>query len=319
MAQRPIRQVHSQPPATAPMRTPLPVAGNPSLTHPGRVLWPPASNIPSVTKADLATYYTRYAERILPHVAGRPLSILRAPSGIEASVFLQRHPRRGQSPLVRQVKVRGQARPYLCIDTAEALVALAQVAAVELHPWGALAEALDTPDRLIFDLDPAEGLGFDSVIAAAHDLRARLEATGLAPYAKVTGGKGMHLVVPLAGDANWPEAKDFARRICAAAANEAPARYTVATAKAKRTGRIFLDYLRNDLLATAIAPWSPRARPGAPVARPVAWGEVGEGLAPDRWHLPDLLHGPLGPDPWRDFAAAAVPLRAAVARLGSEN
>jgi bifunctional non-homologous end joining protein LigD len=286
----------------------------PALSHPDRVLWPASGDVPALTKADLAEYYRRNAARLLAHVGGRPLSILRAPDGIGAATFFQRHAMPGQSPLIGSVAIQGQAKPFLRIDDEAALLALAQISAVELHPWGAKADAPDVPDRLVFDLDPAEGVDFAAVIEAALELRTRLEGLGLACFAKVTGGKGLHVTVPLdpAGDAlGWPEAKQFARLVCTMMARDAPGRYTVNMSKKKREGRIFLDYLRNDRLATVVAAWSPRGRAGAPVARPVAWSAVKPGLRPDSWHLPDAA----GRDPWPLLDGAAVPLREAVEKV----
>ena len=205
------------------------------------------------------------------------------------------------------------------MDDAAGLAALAQISVVELHPWGARADTPDNPDRLVFDFDPAEGLAFDAVIAAALDLRERLKTLGLDSFARVTGGKGLHVVVPLGaprrGEApGWTEAKQFARLVCMMMERDAPDRYTTTMAKKSRGGKIFLDYLRNDRTSTAIAGWSPRGRPGAPVARPLAWSTVKPGLNPAGWNLPGLLHDKLPPDPWADFDGAGGDLRAAIAQ-----
>jgi bifunctional non-homologous end joining protein LigD len=226
---------------------------------------------------------------------------------------------RGQSPLIGAVTVAGQAQPYLRIDDVAGLTALAQISVVELHPWGATAETPDIPDRLIFDLDPAEGLNFDAVVEAGLDLRERLKTLGLASFARVTGGKGLHVVVPLASPKRaaplgWPEAKQFSRLVCVMMERDFPDRYTTTMAKKARGGKIFLDYLRNDRLATAIAGWSPRGRPGAPVARPIPWSLVKPGLDPVGWRLPDLLDSKPGRDPWADFDTAAGDLREAIGR-----
>jgi len=287
------------------------------LTHPEKVLWPATDTTPAVTKGDLGAYYARFADRILAEVAGRPISVLRAPDGIGKQLFFQRHAMPGQSPLIRAVPVEGQPKPYMRIDDAAGLAALAQVSVVEIHPWGAQADRPETPDRLIFDLDPAPELDFDAVVKGGLELRERLKGFGLTAFARVTGGKGLHLVVPLAvpkrGAApDWPQAKQFARLVCMLMERDAPKLYTTTMAKKARTGRIFLDYLRNDRLSTAIANWSPRGRPGAPVAHPVTWSEVKPGLDPAGLRLPALLDGPLPEDPWTDFAASAGSLRAAM-------
>ncbi|MBU8537169.1 DNA ligase D [Falsiroseomonas tokyonensis] len=310
-----------EPEAPAAPRT-RPAAKAPlGMSHPDRVLWPETAKTPALTKADLAAYFDRFADRILAHVAGRPLSLLRAPDGITGGLFFQRHAMPGQSPLIGAVQVEGQAKPYMRIDDAAGLAALAQVSAVELHPWGAKADAPGVPDRLVFDLDPDEGIPFDRVLDGARELRERIQALGLAPFARVTGGKGLHVVVPLAppkgkGGPGWPEAKGFARLVCAMMERDAPKLYTTTLAKKARKGRIFLDYLRNDRLSTAIASWSPRARPGAPVACPIPWSAVKKGLDPAGWTLAGLLAAKKMPaDPWADFAAAAGSLRDAIEKV----
>ncbi|MES2710472.1 MAG: DNA ligase D [Pseudomonadota bacterium] len=309
------------PPDPAARTAPRRRSGAARLTHPERVIWPAAEGQRALTKGDLAAYYERYADRILAGVAGRPLSLLRAPDGIGGELFFQRHAMRGQSPLIGAVEVAGQARPYMRIDDEAGLMALAQVSAVELHPWGAKADRPDVPDRLVFDLDPAEGLGFDAVITAAEDLRVRLKALGLASFPRVTGGKGLHLVVPLDTKGqvpDWAATKQFARLVCGLMEHDSPGRYTTTMAKKARTGRIFLDYLRNDRLSTAIASWSPRARPGAPVARPLPWSAITSSLNPAGTRLAALLDEKPGRDSWTGFEAAATPLRAAIERVTSK-
>jgi len=302
----------------SPRRRPAQTITHPAITHPDRVLWPAANGTRAVTKADLAAYYALYADRILAQIGGRPLSVLRAPDGITGELFFQRHIVRGQSPLIGVVPIAGQPRPFLRVDNAAALRALAQIAVVELHPWGALAETPDVPDRLVFDLDPAEDLPFAAVIDAALMVRARLKAVGLEAFARVTGGKGMHVVVPLVtpkrgAPPGWPEAKQFTRLVCLAMERDAPDRYTTTLSKQARGGKIFLDYLRNDRMATAIGGWSPRGRAGAPIARPVAWAAVKPGLDPAGWWLPEMLDAREPSTPWADFNAAAGDLRAAIA------
>ncbi|MBS7810435.1 DNA ligase D [Roseococcus pinisoli] len=329
---KPAREVTPPPEAAAPPAAKAPAAAQassaarapgqraasgPSLTHPDKVLWPATETTPAVTKGELGAYYARFAERILAEVAGRPISVLRAPDGIGHQLFFQRHAMPGQSPLIRAVPIEGQPKPYMRIDDAAGLAALAQVSAVEIHPWGARADRPETPDRLIFDLDPAPELGFDAVVKGALELRERLKGYGLAAFPRVTGGKGLHLVVPLAvparGEApDWPQAKQFARLVCAMMEQDAPKLYTTTMAKKARTGRIFLDYLRNDRLSTAIANWSPRGREGAPVAHPIKWAEVKPGLDPAGLRLPALLEAPLPKDPWTGFDAAAGSLREAM-------
>ena len=307
------------PPAAAPpkvMAAPRPATPL-RLTHPEKILWPATDDSPAITKADLAAYYQSHADAILASAGGRPLSVVRAPDGIDGQLFFQRHAMPGQSPLIGAVEMPGQRRAFLRVDDMPALLALAQMSVLELHPSGARADDPTVPDRLVFDLDPAEGLGFDAVIAGALELKRRLAGLGLTPFPRITGGKGLHLVVPLAAEnAGWPEAKQFAHLVCVQLERDMPERFTTNMAKKLRTGRIFLDYLRNDLLSTAIASWSPRARPGAPLSRPVGWGEVKAGLVPNGTRLAALRDTPPpARDPWAGFAVAAGSLHQAIRAL----
>ncbi len=290
------------------------------LTHPERVLWPATERSPAVTKSMLADHYMRLAPLLLAQVGGRPLSILRTPEGIDGERFFQRHATKGMSPLLRQVQVPGQSKPYMMIENEGGLLALAQMAATELHPWGARAASPDVPDRLVFDLDPGPGVGFAALRSAAQRLRTALGDCGLTGFPRLSGGKGVHVVVALATPRRgtpptWPEAKGFALDVCKVLEREDPAAFTTNMSKRLRDGRIFLDYLRNASMATAIGSWSPRARPGAPVARPVSWAMLAKVEASDAYLLSEIAQGRVPRDPWSGLDDSAAPLGDAITRL----
>jgi bifunctional non-homologous end joining protein LigD len=294
------------------------VVGGVTITHPAKALWPKDVKTPAITKLDLANYYEAVAHLMLPHIEGRPISIVRAPDGITGERFFQRHILPGVSE-ARPVRVRGENKPYLMIDSEKGLVQLAQVAVLEIHPWGCKKNEPEVPERLIFDLDPEEGLDFGRVIEAAKELKTRLEACGLEPFVKTTGGKGLHVATAIKGSPKkpiaWPEAKEFSRLLCVRMAKDAPDRYTVNMAKKQRGGKIFLDYLRNDRTSTAVGAWSPRARPGATIALPIHWSQVKVGLDPRQGTL--MNAGPLikRGDPWKDMDRSAGSLEAARKKL----
>jgi bifunctional non-homologous end joining protein LigD len=242
------------------------------ITHPERVVYPELG----VTKLELARYYESVAERILPHIAGRPLSVVRCPRGAGAPCFFQKHGHGHFPDAVKAVEVEegsGKAL-YLMVDSLPGLIAVVQMGAMELHPWGSRADRLEHPDVMIFDLDPAEGVPWKSVTQSALLLRGLLEHLGLESFLKTTGGKGLHVVVPLARRQGWDEVKAFSRNLAEQMERAAPELYLSTASKAKRKGRIFVDYLRNARGATAVAPYSSRARAGATVAVPLHWSEI---------------------------------------------
>ena len=288
------------------------------FSHADKVMWPPTPRTPAFTKLDLARHYLTVADLILPHIACRPLSIVRAPDGLQGQQFFQRHLGRGGHHVVA-IKVAGEAKPYLSIAGVEGLIELAQTAVLEIHPWGSRPNAPDTPERIIFDIDPAPDVAFARVIAAAKDVRERLEACGLEPFVKTTGGKGLHVVVAVKGSrskpVSWPEVKSFARDLCFRMAEEQPDKYVAVMSKKARSGRVFLDYLRNDRTSTAVAPWSPRARPGAPVALPLQWTQVKSGLDPKAYDIRTAARMAKRADAWKDLARSAGSLAAAQRKL----
>jgi DNA ligase D len=275
--------------------------GGVRLTSPDKVLYPEQG----ITKRDLAEYYLAVAEAMLPHVARRPITLVRCPTGRQRKCFYQRHAGSGVPSELAEVEIPGfeESGAYLFIKDAKGLVALVQMGVLEVHPWGARTDKPDRPDRIIFDLDPGEGLGFPDVAEAAHEVRAFLAELGLESFAKTTGGKGAHVVLPVERRYAYPQVKAFAKKVAEAIAARTPTRYLTRISKAERRGRIFIDYLRNDATSTAVAPYSTRARPGAPVATPVTWDELAPALDPAAFDIrtvPERLQK-IGGDPWREI------------------
>ena len=282
---------------SAPARADVPAPSSFNLTHPDRVLWPDTG----LTKQGLADYYADIAEWILPHVANRPLSLVRCPSGIEGSCFFQKHAWNGMSKAVQHRAIDGE--DILFIDDLEGLIALVQSGVLEIHAWGSPMENPETPDRIVMDLDPAEDVPWTALIDAALEVRERLGDAGLESFVKTTGGKGLHVVAPLRPKAGWDEVKSFTQSLAETMAGDSPDRYVATMSKRARAGKIFIDYLRNGRGATAVAPYSTRARSGAPVSTPLAWSELSASMRPDHFtvsNLPTRL-AHLKSDPWADL------------------
>lgn len=275
-----------------------------AIEKPGRIVYPGTA----ITRGDVARYYHAVAPRLLPEIAGRPLSLLRCPDGIGGEHFFQRHPGKGIGEHVRSVMLAekdGGVAPYLYVDDVRGLLELVRIGAIELHAWGSHANAPDRPDRLVFDLDPGAGVAWSAVVAAAREIRANLRRAGLESFVRLTGGKGVHVVAPFAAGPDWAQAKEFCERIARGLADRHPDRYVASAPKHLRRGRIFIDWLRNYRSATSIAGWSLRARDGAPVAMPLRWEELGATRGGNHYGLAGAMRraSRLRTDPWGRIAS----------------
>ncbi len=286
------------------------------LTHPERVLYARMG----VTKGDLARYYERIAEHMLPHLVDRPVSLVRCPQGSHEDCFFQKHAGSAVGDEIDRVEITGKSgktSAYLVVGDVAALVACAQIGALELHVWAARRDRLERPDRLVFDLDPGEGVAFAEVRRAAADLRDVLERAGLESFALLTGGKGVHLVCPIERRKGWRAFAAFAKAFATKMASLDPDRFLAGMAKAERSGRIFIDYLRNVRGSTAVAPFSPRAREGAPVAAPVAWDELAKIEASSAFSLSDGEALAERATAWKEYSELRQRLtKAGAARIG---
>ncbi|MCY0094347.1 DNA ligase D [Hoeflea ulvae] len=258
------------------------------VSHPERVVFPEAG----YTKGDVAGYYAKAADRMLDYAGDRPISLLRCPDGTDGDCFFQKHAGQGFPDGIGSVDITessGKSEPYMVIEKPEGFVAAAQMGSIEFHIWGSRTDLLEKPDRLVFDLDPDEGLGFSEVKTAAKELRKMLCEIGLDSLPMVTGGKGVHVIVPLRRVAEWETVAFFARTVASHLAERHPDRYVATMSKAKRKGKIFIDWLRNERGATAVAPYSLRAREGAPVAIPVTWPQLAKLTSANSFNMPKAL------------------------------
>jgi bifunctional non-homologous end joining protein LigD len=288
------------------------------VSNPDKKLYPEAA----VTKRDLALYYAAVGEWMLPHVRGRPLTLLRCPNGWNEECFYQKKAEGGVNEAISRVEIEngdGSVSLYMMADSVPAIVALLQMGVLELHPWGSHAPSLGFPDRIIFDLDPDDAVAWEDLRQAALIVKTLLENIGLAPFLKTTGGKGLHVVVPIEPVVGWEHVKGFTKAVAEFLERTFPDRFTSKLLKISRRRKIFIDYLRNSEGATAVAAYSTRARANAPVSVPVDWDELSSDLRFDHFNvgnMPKRLKK-VKADPWRDIADAAVPLSpAAMARVG---
>jgi bifunctional non-homologous end joining protein LigD len=281
--------------------------GGVRISSPEEVLYPGQG----ITKRELAEYYLAVAGHMLPHLRGRPLTLVRCPEGEGEQCFYQRHAsERGPLAALDRVELAGpdgSASEYLVANRRRDPLSLAQMRVLEVHVWNARADRPDRPDRLVLDLDPGPGVGWERIRDAALGFRDRLEALGLTSFVKTTGGKGLHLVVPLARRYAWDQVRELSRALAAAAASDEPDRFLIQASKSARAGRIYVDYLRNGWGASIVSAFSTRARPGAPVSMPISWDELVSGAQPADFTVrtvPGLLQAATT-DPWAGYASAA--------------
>lgn len=287
-----------------------------TITHPERIVFPEAK----LTKGDIAAYFGMIAPIAMPHIKQRPLSILRCPEGRTGECFFQKHwVSKGHDHVeIRDVPERdGGTKPYAIATRASDLVALVQFGMMEVHMWGAKFDALERPDRIVLDLDPGPGISWSGVRDAALETRELLDSIALTSWVKLTGGKGLHVVIPIARRASWEITSTFARALAERLVRNAPTRYVSKASKAIRNKRIFVDWLRNTRGATSVAPWSVRAREGAPVSVPVTWKDLASIKRGDAYtvkSVPDLI-GSRFVDPWKDMLTNRQRLTAEMAEM----
>jgi bifunctional non-homologous end joining protein LigD len=272
------------------------------LTHPDKIL----DATTGITKDALARYYLAVADYLLPYVADRPLTLVRCLEGSEKPCFYQKHKNKMLSGNFGSVEIvdkkSGKPEPYITLNAPESIVELAQIGVLELHPWGSRNEALEQPDQIIFDLDPDPAIDWKTIAASAMEIRKRLKAMGLKSFVKATGGKGLHVVLPIRPEHPWPEVKEFAHKFVLAIEKDFPTLFLTKMTKVARVGKIYLDYLRNERGATAVAPFSPRARAGLPVAMPLNWSELKSESRPE-FRVSDFEKWKkrLARDPWKEM------------------
>jgi bifunctional non-homologous end joining protein LigD len=287
-----------------------------ALSHPGRVVF----TAQGYTKLDLARYHDAVAEREVPHLRGRPLTLVRCGGAVEQGCSFMRHSRVWAPAALRRVRIPEQKKvgEYLIADTPEAVVALAQMDVIEIHTWNSRDDDVERPDRIVVDLDPGPQVRWREVVAAAHLLRGALEVLGLRSFVKTTGGLGLHVVAPIARERDWSECLLFARGLAETVARENPRGFTTRYPKPGREKKILVDYLRNNRTNTSIAAFSPRAREGAPVSVPLAWEELSPRLDPKKFTIA-TVPGRLRDDPWRESSKLRQRITDAALRAVSEG
>jgi bifunctional non-homologous end joining protein LigD len=278
------------------------------ISHPDRIVYPEDG----VTKAAVARYYAAVADHMLPHLRSRPVALLRCPDGLTGQCFYQKHPGSWAPSSLRRVRIREKAKSddYLVIEDAPGLVALIQMGVLEIHTWNAQADRLETPDRVVFDLDPGPDVPWAAVVAAARLVRATLEGQGLQSFVKTTGGKGLHVVAPIQPGPGWSDCVGFAGRVVDLLVAETPKAFVATMAKSARKGKIFIDYFRNQRGATSVAAYSTRARTGAPVSTPITWDELDRVPSGSHFTLATIERrlAKLSRDPWAGYETLAQSL-----------
>ena len=287
-----------------------------TLTSPERVVYPDTG----ITKAEVAEYYRSVAEWILPELIRRPLSLVRCPDGVQGQCFFQKHhtDALGASVAAIPLQQKSGTEDYLYIENLAGLLALVQMNTLEFHPWGATIATPEKPDRLVFDLDPGEGVDWTQVKAAAREVRKRLRQSGLESFVRLSGGKGLHVVVSIKAGPSWEQAKDFCEAIAKGLAEDKPEHYLATASKAERGGRIFIDWLRNTRGATSVCNWSLRARPQATVAVPIRWEDLSKIASPGAFNLAaaKARAARLRSDPWGDIGKLRQTLPTDNRRMG---
>jgi bifunctional non-homologous end joining protein LigD len=278
-----------------------PVVAGVHITHPDKLMFPTLG----LTKLDIAKYYAAIGQWMLPHLKGRPLTLVFCPTGVGPGCTYLRHTRVWGPTAIRRVKIQEKTKvgEYMIADTLEALVSLAQMNVLEIHTWNSTIDRVEQPDRIILDLDPGKHVVWPQVLAAAREVRRLLTAIKLSAWVKTTGGRGLHIVLPIRPDHDWSECLEFARAIATLMVEQHPDRCTTDFRKAGRDDKILIDYLRNNRTNTSICAFSVRAREGAPVSMPVEWADLKSSLKPERFSLQSAFAylARRRVDPWRDY------------------